>query len=421
MTTAATTSATMQPSPYKHWKLNVDSEGIAWLQFDRADRPVNTFNPEVFNEFSEILDRLVNSGTCNGLVISSAKISGFIAGADVEYIASLNTDEAVIQFVQQGQFVFNKLAALPFRTVAMIKGYCMGGGLEMSLACSYRIVEEGSETRLGLPEVKLGIIPGWGGSVRLPRAIGAIPALNMIISTKTVDAKTAVRLGLADVCVPERQLKTAARHYAINRPRRHHPSFLQQLSNMAWVRPAIASIVRRQVKKKVREAHYPAPFVLLDIWQRYGVAEKEGLAAEVDAISQLIKNDTTKNLVRIFLLQEKLKRGGKQIDFTPTRIHVIGAGVMGGDIAAWCAFKGFNVTLQDREPALIAPAIKRAFDLYKKKFKSRRDIQAAMDRLIPDVEGAGITILRRNKLFLKMLKNELSQMRFWRPIRLVFH
>jgi 3-hydroxyacyl-CoA dehydrogenase / enoyl-CoA hydratase / 3-hydroxybutyryl-CoA epimerase len=375
----------------KHWKLNVDSEGIAWLQFDRANKPVNTFNPEVFREFSDILDSLVNSGTCYALVISSAKSSGFIAGADVDYIASMNTDIAVTHFIQQGQTVFNKLMSLPFPTVALIKGYCMGGGLEMSLACTYRIVEEGSATRLGLPEVKLGIIPGWGGSVRLPRLIGAIPALYMMISTKTVDAKTAVSLGLADVCVPERQLMAAAHHYAINHPRRHHPRLLQRLSNMAWFRPVIASIVRRQVKKKVREAHYPAPFVLLDIWQRYGVDEKDGLLAEVNAISQLITNDTTKNLVRIFSLQEKLKRSGKQIDFTPTRIHVIGAGVMGGDIAAWCAFKGYNVTLQDREPALIAPAIKRAFDLYKKKFKSRRDIQAALDRLIPDVEGIGIS------------------------------
>src|SRR5579872_61877 len=148
--TTSTTATTLHPSHLtKHWKLNVDHEGIAWLQFDRADRPVNTFNPEVFSEFSDILDALVKSATCYGLIITSAKTSGFIAGADVEYIASLNTDETVIQFVLLGQLVFNKIAALPFPTVAMIKGHCMGGGLEMSLACSYRIVEDGNDTRLG--------------------------------------------------------------------------------------------------------------------------------------------------------------------------------------------------------------------------------------------------------------------------------
>jgi 3-hydroxyacyl-CoA dehydrogenase / enoyl-CoA hydratase / 3-hydroxybutyryl-CoA epimerase len=374
---------------YHHWQLKPE-ENILWLYFDRENKSANTFNAEVLDELSAILAETAQQKNIKGLIIASNKKSGFIAGADIEQFTQAKTSAAALTFIRKGHDVFNQLAALPIATVAMIKGFCVGGGLELSLACRYRIAEDGAKTRLGLPEILLGIYPGWGGSVRLPRLIGALQAMDLILTGRMIDAKTAARMGIVDVAVPERHLERAARFYAQTAPRYHRATLLQSFTNHAVVRPLLAKLLRNKVAQKVRAEHYPAPYAAISNWEREGVDNNHAFIIEAEAVSKLIVSDTAQNLVRVFFLRDRLKSLRKEINFSAQHVHVVGAGTMGGDIAAWCALRGLRVTLQDREPKLIAPAIKRAYKLFEKKLKIPRAIQAAMDRLMPDPTGLGI-------------------------------
>lgn len=383
-------------SEYKHWKMHVETTAentrIAWLGFDRQQERVNSINDEVLDELNDLLQDLSQMSDIHGLIIYSLKSKGFIAGADVNTIACLSTPEQAVDFLRKGQAVFARLDALPMPTVAMIHGFCMGGGLELALACDYRVATDDPDTRLGLPEVMLGFHPGWGGTVRLPQLIGGFQALSeVMLSGAALVAKKAKRLGFVDEVVPERQLARAARYYIEKKPPKHQPTFLQSLSNKAWMRVVLANVLRRVVNKKARKAHYPAPFAMINLWEKEGGYNERAYLKEVDSVEQLMsKHQTAENLIRVFLLRERLKDFAKQSQFKATHVHVIGAGVMGGDIAAWCALRGLRVTLQDKSHEQIAPAIVRAQKLYKKKCREPRLIQAAMDRLIPDPEGYGI-------------------------------
>jgi len=375
---------------YRHWRLEQDAEKILWLYFDKQNAAVNTIDVEVMTEFSSLLDWLQREHESKGVVILSAKKHGFIAGADISQFKKFHDAVEAVNLLKQGQQIFNKLEKLSMPSVALIDGFCLGGGLELALACRYRIVEEGAKTRLGLPEVKLGIYPGWGGSVRLPRLIGALSAFGLILSGRTVSGKAAVKLGIADVAVPKRQLLRAARAYILGRPRPHQASWWQQLTNKKLFRMLLGRVMRYQLQAKVNPLHYPAPYQVLSNWEKVGVRGDEAFLTEAKNCARLFVSDTSKNLVRVFFLQERLKGLAKDIQFTPQHIHVVGAGTMGGDIAAWCALQGLNVTLQDTEPKLIAAAIKRAYGLFKEKLKEPYLIQRAMDRLMPDVHGYGI-------------------------------
>ncbi|MCH8976023.1 MAG: enoyl-CoA hydratase/isomerase family protein, partial [Proteobacteria bacterium] len=285
---------------------------------------------------------------------------------------------------------FDKLEALPFPTLSLINGFCLGGGLEMSLACDYRIALDEPKTRLGLPEVLLGIHPGWGGTMRLPRLIGAPAAMDLMLSGRTVSARAAKKMGIVDRIAPQRHLKRAAKVLILKRPAISTSGKIRAIANTSVIRPLLAKYLRKQVEKRAPEKHYPAPYALIDLWEKYGGDEKTMLKEEAISVAQLVSGATAQNLVRVFLLQERLKSLGKGVDFQPKHVHVIGAGIMGGDIAAWCALKGLTVTLQDREPKFIAPAVKRAHALFKKRLKVPHLIQAAKDRLVPDQQGSGV-------------------------------
>jgi 3-hydroxyacyl-CoA dehydrogenase/enoyl-CoA hydratase/3-hydroxybutyryl-CoA epimerase len=272
----------------------------------------------------------------------------------------------------------------------MIHGFCLGGGLELALACRYRVAEDDPRTRLGLPEVKLGIHPGFGGTVRLPPLVGAPTAMDLMLSGRTVEARQAQRMGLVDYAVPQRQLRRAAVAMVEEHPLPHQPGFLARLSNNAVVRPFLASFLRKKTAEKAALEHYPAPYAVIDLWSEYGGDRERMMLEEGRSVARLLTGDTAQNLVRVFLLQERLKSLGRGSDFAPRRVHVIGGGVMGGDIAAWCALRGLQVTIQDRNHESLARVMKRAHDLYKKKLKQPRLIQAAMDRLMPDKNAAGL-------------------------------
>jgi 3-hydroxyacyl-CoA dehydrogenase/enoyl-CoA hydratase/3-hydroxybutyryl-CoA epimerase len=373
----------------KHFRLETDHDNIAWLTFDKAGTGTNVLSLDVFAEFEQHLAALQQQQP-RGLIICSAKSNGFIAGADIESFTRISTEQEAMALLQTGQQAFNRLEALPFPSVAMIHGFCLGGGLELALACRYRVTRDDPGTRLGLPEVRLGIHPGWGGSARLVPLIGAPKAMDLILSGRTVDGRTGKRMGFVDMVVPERHLAAAARKMILETPPVHRASTLERLTNHPLVRPLLARILRKQVARRASPLHYPAPYAMIDIWRKHATDKSAMLAAEVQSLARLVSGLTAKNLVRVFFLQEQLKSLGKDKQYQPKYVHVIGAGTMGGDIAAWCALRGFRVTLQDQAPARIAPALARAHTLFKKKLKQPVKVREAMDRLLPDHRGNGV-------------------------------
>jgi 3-hydroxyacyl-CoA dehydrogenase/enoyl-CoA hydratase/3-hydroxybutyryl-CoA epimerase len=373
---------------YRNWRLEIDATRIAWLYADKAETGANVLSREVLEELHFIIDR-VAAERPRGLIILSAKASGFIAGADVKEFTAISDYDQALELITRGQSILDRIEKLGFPTVALIRGFCLGGGLELALACRYRICDDDPRTRLGLPEVKLGIHPGFGGTVRLPPLIGAAAAMDLMLTGRTVDGRRAQRLGLVDYSVPLRQLRRAAVAMIEEDPGKHHPRFVAGLGNNGVLRPLLASYLRRKTAEKVNPEHYPAPFALIDLWAAYGGDRDRMMVEEGRSVARLLSGDTAHNLVRVFLLQERLKSLGRGGDFTPRRVHVIGAGVMGGDIAAWCALRGLQVTVQDRNPESLGRVTKRAYELYKKRLKLPRLVQAAMDRLTPDMKGAG--------------------------------
>ena len=376
-------------SEQHHFRIETDGDAIVWLHLDKADAGTNVLGSEVLRELDRHLETIA-SRSPRGLVILSDKPNGFIAGADIHEFTRIRNEAEALELIRLGQSVFNRLAALGFPTVALIHGFCLGGGLELALACRYRVALEDPATRLGLPEVRLGILPGFGGSVRLTPLVGGVKAMDLMLSGRALDARQARRIGLVDRVVPRRHLRDAARRLVRDAPPTGRPGWRDRLSNHALIRPLLARVLRRQVAAKSSRRHYPAPYALIDSWQKYADDPARMLQAEAESIATLVKGVTARNLIRVFLLQEQLKALGRDTAWKPRAVHVIGAGTMGGDIAAWCALRGFRVSLQDQTPERIAPAMKRAHELFKRRLKEPLAIQTAMDRLLPDHKGAGV-------------------------------
>ena len=373
---------------YIHWRSDKDQDGILWCHLDKNNASANTLSRQVLDELEDILKSL-DGDMPKGVVILSAK-SGFIAGADVKEFAKLDTQDEALELIQRGQRIFDRLEQLSCPTVAVINGYCLGGGLELALACRYRIADDDPKVKLGLPEVKLGIHPGFGGTVRLPRLLGAPAAMDLMLSGRTVSGRAAKKMGLVDYAVPSRHLLTAARETVLHPPKKKPLPFYLGLSNHRQIRPLFAKYLRKQVAKKASPAHYPAPYAMIDLWEKHFDTPGQMLAEERNSVARLVTNDTARNLVRVFFLQEHLKSVGDESLIEPRHVHVIGGGVMGGDIAAWCALQGYTVTLQDRKHETLAKVYQRAFKLYQKKLKLPRLVQACLDRLVPDMQGLGI-------------------------------
>lgn len=380
----------MNPIDEQNWHLHTDAEHILWLTFDKKNASANTLDAAVLTELDKILTVAQQTANLKGIVIQSGKTSGFIAGADIEQFTKFENADAAFTLLRLGQGVFSKLEGLSIPTVALIDGFCLGGGLELALACRYRIAED-SRSKLGLPEVMLGIHPAWGGCVRLPKLIGAMAAMGLILAGRTVSAKAAKKMGFVDAALPRRFLVKAAKSYIVNPPKPHCATLWQRLSNNPLVRPLLAKVFRRQLRKKIREAFYPAPFAVVNTWEKNGVEGEQAFIAEAQSVTHLQENATAQNLVRVFFLQDRLKALSKHVVWDAKHLHVIGAGTMGGDIAAWAALKGFRVTLQDPDLTMIAKTIARAYKLFKKKLKDRLLIRAALDRLSADPEGLGVT------------------------------
>jgi len=367
---------------YKHWKLSTDSQGIAWLAMDRAGERVNTLGEEPLAELDQVLDYL-SANPPTGLIIRSEKEAGFIAGADIREFEKFTDAASVTEKVKQGQAVFHKLEALPFPTVAAVDGHCLGGGYELALSCNYIIATDADDTRIGLPEVQLGILPGLGGTVRLTDRVGGMKGMTAILTGKMYRARQARGLKMIDEVVgPHADLHWAARRAILKKRKFKGASFTDRMTNAGPARNALASQMISKTKKKANPDHYPGPYKIIDLWKEHRGNRDEMFAAEADQIGELMVSDEARGLQRVFHLMERLKGLGKGKDFKCRRVHVIGAGVMGGDIAAWCALRGMEVTVQDRELKYIEPAIARAKKLFKRKARSKHEAAATLALMV---------------------------------------
>ncbi|MCC7327956.1 MAG: enoyl-CoA hydratase/isomerase family protein [Burkholderiales bacterium] len=373
----------------QHWTIAREADGIATLVIDRTDAKANTLSAAVLDELNEALD-VLDREPPKGLIIRSGKASGFIAGADIDEFGEVRDEAGAIAIVRRGWDTFERLAQVGYPTLALIRGFCLGGGLELALACRYRVVVDEPGTRLGLPEVMLGIVPGWGGIRRLPRLTGAPAALDLLLTGRTIDARRAKKLGIADECVPVRIMENTARGVlrALPSPRKLGLPLALSLNPLA--RRYIAAQAQKQVAKRARREHYPAPYAILELWTRYDGNALAAPASDPASIPSLLASPTAANLIRVFRLQERLKSLGKEDERKAAHVHVVGAGTMGGDIAAWCALRGLTVTLQDQDAKRLAPAMQRAGKLFADRLRDPRRVRDANDRLIPDVAGDGV-------------------------------
>ena len=372
-----------------HWKAEIQENDVLHLVMDSKGESSNSFSSASMNELGSVVERL-RIDPPKGVVFLSAKKSGFIAGADIKEFAQLEANGLVYETLRRGQKVFDQIHALPCPTVAAIDGFCMGGGTELSLACTYRIGTDRSSTRIGVPEVMLGIHPGWGGTVRLPRLVGAAKAMDMILSGRALRANAARKIGLLDRVVAPDELLASAEEMILTRPRPHRGGPLVWLSNTFFARQALAPILRKTVARKANPKHYPAPFAAIELWRRHAGNPRRMMVAEARSVNKLATSKTAHNLVRVFFLRERMRSLGDAKSAQIEQVHVIGAGVMGGDIAAWCVLRGLGVTLQDREEKYIQPAIERAKKLFDKKLGAPEKTAEAMSRLTTDVAGAGV-------------------------------
>ena len=371
------------------WTLERDADGIAWLTLDKPATSANVLSSSVLIELDGVLAGLERQ-LPRALVVLSAKKSGFVAGADIREFTALTDEAGGYALIRRGQQVLDRLAALPCPSVAAIHGFALGGGLELALACRYRVAVGDERLSLGLPEVQLGIHPGFGGTVRSVRLLGVRAAMQLMLTGKPMRAADAQRSGLVDRLVPQSELSSAARALALAAPSPRRAPLGERLLSAAPVRPFVRRALIRQVARRAPRAHYPAPYAIIDLWSRYGAHGRAAFEAEARSIAQLFLSETSRNLVRVFLLQDRLKSSGGKGAAEVRHVHVVGAGVMGGDIAAWAALRGCTVTLQDRAAEYIEPALKRAGELFAKRLRDPAKSAAAQARLRADVAGAGV-------------------------------
>jgi 3-hydroxyacyl-CoA dehydrogenase / enoyl-CoA hydratase / 3-hydroxybutyryl-CoA epimerase len=376
------------PSTSKHWRRSLDDAGICWLTLDRADAAANTLSAEVLIELDGELDALRGS-SARGLVFESGKRSGFILGADVKEFSALQDAAHATAMAARGQALLGRIENLPIPTVAAIDGFALGGGLELALACDYRIAVDSYERTLGLPEVQLGIHPGFGGSVRAVQILGPPLALDLMLTGRSLSPHEAAKQGLVDRVVPRQALRDTAKDFVARRPARRRAPWHVALLNLAPLRRLVAARVRKDVRKRATREHYPAPYAILDLWERYGAHGERAFRAEAESIGKLLVTPTCRNLVHVFELRERLRNLAPK-DSRVQRVHVVGAGTMGGDIAAWCALRGLEVTLQDRAQQYVEPALARARELFAKRLRAPGDAEAAGQRLRVDLAAAEV-------------------------------
>ena len=375
----------------------VRGPGIAFLTFDRPASAANIFDQATFEQLNILLDQVENDSSVRGLVIVSAKPKIFIAGADLTGFSKDPSPDILAKTIDQGQRTFERIANLKFPTVAAIQGVALGGGLEIALACDYRIASLDPATKVGLPETNLGIIPAWGGCTRLPRLVGLPVALDMILSGKQYPTRHAQKLGLVDDSTHRQRLEGLATKKIVDSQgrKRQTKTYLANLSPLAAI---IADRAKKKTLEKTR-GHYPAPLKALEVVVN-GLKSPTAVSFENEkkALIELTKGEIAQNLIRVFFLQERAKKltvGDLKPEVKPKRVLVVGAGLMGSGIAQWLSARGLNVVLKDIGPEPLGKglqAIDRVYrDAVKRRILSEVDAQAGFDRILPIYEDVPLT------------------------------
>ncbi len=375
----------------KHWNSEIDSDGIAWLKLDKADSGANVLSGDVLQELNDLIEQL-ESKLPRGVVVYSGKQSGFVMGADINEFTTIENTQQAYELIRLGQSVFDRLEALPCPTVAVINGFALGGGLELAIACDYRLALDSDKRILGFPEVQLGIHPGFGGTVRAVRIAGVRPAMALMLTGAPINVNKARSVGLIDGITSADDWRKKATELLLSGASKRRAPFVERLLSSAALRPFIRNLLLKQVARKASKDHYPAPYAIIDLWSRFAAQGDVAFEAEARSMAELICTETSRNLVRVFFLQNKLKGQGDKSAAKVQHVHVVGAGVMGGDIAAWCALRGLTVSLQDRELKYIDPALERAEKLFAKRVRDHRKRAATSARLTADVAGDGVAV-----------------------------
>jgi 3-hydroxyacyl-CoA dehydrogenase/enoyl-CoA hydratase/3-hydroxybutyryl-CoA epimerase len=373
------------------WRFSVDYEGIAWAVIDRKGESMNSLGRRPIEELGEIVkkvEEVAMRGEVKGLVLMSGKDTSFIAGADIREFENFDTEDKIKNVVKQTLELFDRIERLPVPVVAAIHGYCLGGGLELALTCDWRISDREEGTRLGFPEVKLGIFPGLNGAVRALQLAGPVDAMSAMLTGRMLRPSGAKAIGLVDQLVPtHHNLRWAARKAVLQKRRSKGAPWWKKLMLKQPVRSMLAKQMRAKTAEKVREEHYPAPFRLIDLFEQYGDDPVRMRQAETEMFAPLMASDTSRNLRRVFKLSEMLKEQAPKEGFEPRKVHIIGAGTMGGDIAAWCVVSGLQASLQDVDETQIEKALHRAKGLFKKRLRGKTAVDSAIARLIADPDG----------------------------------
>ncbi len=383
--------------------LRSDPDGVAWLVFDGPGK-LNILTSAVMRRLDNLLgeaEQGISAGRIKSIIIRSAKEGSFIAGADIDEIAEITDPREGEAKARMGQSIFTRISKLKAPTIAAVDGICLGGGTEMILACQYRLASDRKETRIGLPEVMLGILPGFGGTTRLPRLVGLSNALPIILTGKPVDAKKAERIGLIDERVPTPALYARAHAVAAaliaGKPaskKAARPLRAILLDRTALGRQLVLQQARKQVMKETK-GNYPAPLRVLDIINKMVITNvQESLAIEARALGELVASDVSKNLIHVFRLNEAAKKS--PVSAVPRRVEriaVVGAGVMGGGIAQLLAYRGFTARMKDIKPEAIGLGLKHAWAAFNKQVKrrrlDRREAQKMMQRIAPTLDYSG--------------------------------
>ena len=373
-------------APIRNWTLETDSRDIAWLGI-RTAGSANTLSRDVLLELDTVLQALEKVPPA-GLVIFSQKESGFVAGADVNEFQQFKDVKHACEMVRAGQTVLDRLAALPFTTVAALNGTALGGGLELALACDWRLSLPSDRPTIGLPEVQLGVHPGLGGTVRCTTLIGVRAAMGLMLTGKPIRPAAALQMGLIDKITSQQSWRADAAEYMTRDRGALKPPLVDRLLAWPLIRSVFANVLRKQVATKAQRSHYPAPYAIIDLWQK-SFGSSSAMAAEAQSFAKLVFSSTAQNLVRVFFLQDRMKKLGSSADVEFRHVHVIGAGTMGADIAAWCSIRGLSVTLQDRDQPSVDAGLEKALKVFRRKLKKDELVEAAQARLVADTTGEG--------------------------------
>jgi 3-hydroxyacyl-CoA dehydrogenase/enoyl-CoA hydratase/3-hydroxybutyryl-CoA epimerase len=383
-------------------------DGIGWLTLDLPGEKVNKLSSAVMASLANVLDDLQRRSDLEGVVIRSAKDGIFIAGADLEEIRAVSRREDAVRASRHGQDIFLRIQKLPFPVVAAINGVCVGGGTELALACHGRLGTDHPRFGMGLPEVNLGIIPGWGGATRLPRLVGLQQALGLILTGRNVDARKAARIGLVDRAVPHTEVD---RHSVeLVRRLRRQGRFRKKVARRArglsgWLlegNPLGRALVFHQARKKVlgrTHGHYPAPLKALQVIRRgWGMTLERALALEAEAIGELLVSSVSKNLVHLFFLSEKAKKDsgveGEVYSLEKVRAAgLLGAGTMGGGMAWSLSSRDISVRVKDVRPEALGTGLAAARRIYERRKKRGRlsawELDKKMSLISPTLDWSG--------------------------------